>query len=57
MKRYLVFLQDDKGNAFDNKEFYSVFNKKDFRKYLINKLKNEGYGKIKYLKIEESESV
>lgn len=52
--KYIVNLQDDKGNDFEDKTFYSTLNKIEFRKWLRQELKKQGYGKILYLKIEES---
>ena len=53
MKTYIVDLIDNKSNRLENKEFYSILNKKDFRKQLKKDLKEQGYGKIMFLKIEE----
>lgn len=51
--RYIVNLQDNKGNAFEDKTFYSTLNKIEFRKWLRQELKKQGYGKILHLEIKE----
>lgn len=50
--KYIVNLKDNRGNDFEDKEFYSSLNKTEFRKWLRQELKRQGYGKILYLKIE-----
>lgn len=51
--KYIVNMQDNLGNAFEDKEFYSILNKKDFKKWLREELKKQGYGKIMLLEIKE----
>lgn len=50
--KYIVNLQDNLGNSFIDKEFYSILNKIEFKKWLRADLKNKGYGKIVYLEIK-----
>lgn len=51
--KYLVNMIDNLGNSFEDKEFYSIYDKKEFRKWLRKELKQQGYGKIMLLEIKE----
>lgn len=54
MYSYLVNLIDNKSNRLEDKEYISMLEYKEFKKWLRQELKNEGYGKILYLQIKEN---